>query len=186
MDAKAFCGRACRHASNQPFHLSSTIVHLSVVVVLACCCVRSDAQIIVNTVAGSGGSDASAGYSGDGFPATSALLNTPRAVAIYSDGTLYIADQGNSVIRKVNGTTSIITTIAGTGVSSTSGDGGPATSAGLSGPYDVALIGLVRTACVHCLDVVHAVCSICFASCRMRSSSPTTTGMPYAVWLMAS
>ena len=42
----------------------------------------------------------------------------------------------------MDGPTGIITTIAGTGVSSTSGDGGRATSAGLSGPYDVALIGL--------------------------------------------
>lgn len=120
-----------------------TVAHLSAVFLLWYC-TRSCAQIVVNTVAGSGGIDASAGYAGDGGPATSALLNTPRAVAILSDGSLYIADQGNNVIRKVNGTTGIITTIAGIGTSSSAGDGGPATSAGLSGPYDIALVGLVR------------------------------------------
>ncbi len=50
---------------------------------------------------------------------------------------LYIADTSNQCIRKVTVSTSIITTIAGTGVASYSGDNGPATSAGLKYPAGV-------------------------------------------------
>jgi len=60
-------------------------------------------------VAGTG----TGGYSGDGHAATAARLSSPRAVAITPSGTLYIADAGNNVIRMVNPTTGIITTVAG-------------------------------------------------------------------------
>jgi sugar lactone lactonase YvrE len=66
---------------------------------------------IITTVAGAG----TPGYSGDGGPATAAQLNTPTGVAVDAAGTIYIADSGNSVIRRVKG--NIITTIAGTGTS---------------------------------------------------------------------
>lgn len=90
---------------------------------------------VITTVAGTSGK---AGYSGDGGPATSALLNAPYGLAIDNNGNLLIADEGNEVIRKVNAVTGIITTIAGTGKSSGySGDGGPATSALLHTPYGV-------------------------------------------------
>ncbi len=52
---------------------------------------------------------------------------------------MYIADYGNQRIRKVTVSTGIITTIAGTGASSYSGDNGPATSATLYNPFGVAL-----------------------------------------------
>ncbi len=52
---------------------------------------------------------------------------------------MYIADTSNQRVRKVTISTGIITTIAGTGTSSYSGDNGPATSATLSGPYAVAV-----------------------------------------------
>ena len=52
---------------------------------------------------------------------------------------MYIADQNNHRIRKVTVSTGIITTIAGTGTGSYSGDGGDATSAKLRNPYGVAL-----------------------------------------------
>ena len=52
---------------------------------------------------------------------------------------MYIADYGNNRIRKVTVSTGIISTIAGTGSGSYSGDNGPATSATLNGPSDVAL-----------------------------------------------
>jgi sugar lactone lactonase YvrE len=82
--------------------------------------------------------NAHAGYSGDGGPATSAQLSEPYGVAFDSSANLYIADSGNNRIRKVtpNG---IISTVAGTGAAGYSGDAGPATSAQLNFPVDVAL-----------------------------------------------
>ncbi|MDQ2950247.1 MAG: SMP-30/gluconolactonase/LRE family protein, partial [Acidobacteriota bacterium] len=91
------------------------------------------------TVAGSN----TAGYAGDGGPATSAKLNTPTGVALDGAGNLYIADKENNVIREVSAITRTIRTIAGnhgnTHGSSSVGDGGPAISATLYGPNDVAV-----------------------------------------------
>jgi hypothetical protein len=72
------------------------------------------------------------GYSGDGGPATSAELNQPCNVTFDATGNMYIADQGNSVIRMVDGS-GIITTTAGNGLQGYSGDGGPATAAEMYG-----------------------------------------------------
>jgi uncharacterized protein (TIGR03437 family) len=88
----------------------------------------------ISTVAGNG----TAGYTGDGGLATGAQLNFPGAVAVDSNGNLYIADTGNNVIRKI-GTNGKISTVAGNTTSNYSGDRGPATSAALSGPTDVAV-----------------------------------------------
>jgi streptogramin lyase len=76
------------------------------------------------------------GFSGDGGPATHAQLNDPTGIARGPDGALYICDTANNRIRKVaaNGT---ITTVAGTGETGWSGDGGPATAAKLHEPYEV-------------------------------------------------
>jgi sugar lactone lactonase YvrE len=74
------------------------------------------------------------GYAGDGGPANSAMLNTPTNVAFDAAGNMYIGDQQNNRIRKVDHTTGIITTFAGTGVAGNSGDGGPATAAQLANP----------------------------------------------------
>jgi large repetitive protein len=95
---------------------------------------------IVTTVAGTGTN----GFSGDGGPATAAKLNFTGAsgstsIAVDASGHLYIADAGNNRIRKVHGATGIITTIAGTGSGTYSGDGGAATSAGLRTPTTIAL-----------------------------------------------
>jgi len=87
------------------------------------------------TVAGTG----SAGYSGDGGAATSALLNAPYDVAVDRSGNLFIADTGNNVIREVVQATGDIVTVAGTGTAGYSGDGGLATSAQLTGPDGVAV-----------------------------------------------
>ncbi len=87
----------------------------------------------VTTVAGNG----TAGSSGNGGPATAAKLNNPTGVAVDSAGNLYIADQGNSLVRKITAATGIISTVAGGGTAS--GDGGLATNALLSGPADVAV-----------------------------------------------
>jgi uncharacterized protein (TIGR03437 family) len=83
----------------------------------------SDSYLIL-TVAGNG----RAGFGGDGGTATAASLSGPSAVAIDTSGNLYIADSGNSRLRKVAPGGSI-TTIAGNGNGRSSGDGGPATDA---------------------------------------------------------
>ena len=83
---------------------------------------------------------ASPSSSGDGGPATSAGLGTAAGLAVDSQGNLYIADTVGERIRKVN-TSGIITTIAGTGTASYSGDGGPAINATLSVPVGVAVDG---------------------------------------------
>jgi uncharacterized protein (TIGR03437 family) len=88
----------------------------------------------ITTVAGSG----QAGYSGDGGPATSAWLEGPEGVAVDAAGNLYIADGGNSRIRKVT-PSGTITTVAGNGRDGYSGDGGLATAASLGYPSDVAV-----------------------------------------------
>ena len=85
-----------------------------------------------------------AGFNGDGAAATAALLNNPTGLAFDSGGNLYIADAYNHRIRKVSGGN--ITTIAGSGPvclnpcnnGSFTGDGGPATSATMAYPWDVA------------------------------------------------
>lgn len=90
---------------------------------------KVDASGIITTFAGTG----VAGSSGDGGPATAAELDNPTAVAIDDAGYIYIADQFNHKIRKVD-PSGVITTIAGTGQASFSGDGGPAIDATLNYP----------------------------------------------------
>jgi len=85
---------------------------------------------IISTVAGKGES----GFSGDGGPATTATLAAPFGVALDSAGNLYIADSRNNRVRKIVAGTGIISTIAGNGTRGFSGDGGPATAAGLLDP----------------------------------------------------
>ena len=95
---------------------------------------KVDTNGIITTVAGNG----TAGYSGDGGEATNANINYPLGVAVDSSGNLFIADWGNNRIRMV-GTNGIISTVAGNGTASYSGDGGPATNASLNAPFGVTL-----------------------------------------------
>jgi uncharacterized alkaline shock family protein YloU len=90
---------------------------------------------IISTIAGTG----TQSYSGDNGPATSATLNYPHGVVLDTAGNVYIADTYNFRIRKVTISTGIITTFAGTGTASYSGDNGPATSATLYYPSGVAV-----------------------------------------------
>lgn len=78
------------------------------------------------------------GFSGDGGPAIDALL-FPTGVVVDAAGNIYVADTINNRIRKIAAGTGIITTIAGTGASGFSGDGGPAVQAALSLPQGMAL-----------------------------------------------
>jgi hypothetical protein len=87
----------------------------------------------ITTVAGTGVQ----GFSGDGGPATAAQLNLPYSVAVTPDGGFLIADSGNRRVRRVS-PTGIITTVAGTGVQGSSGDGGAATAAQLNDPTGLA------------------------------------------------
>jgi len=89
---------------------------------------------IISTFAGTGVQ----GYSGDGGPATSAMLGRPIALAIDGSGNLYIADSGNQDVRRVNLSSGVITTYAGNGTAAFGGDGGPAARASLMFPLGVA------------------------------------------------
>ena len=96
-----------------------------------------------------GNSDGNFGSSGDGGPATYALLHYPQGVTVNSAGNLVIADTYNNRVRVVAGgpgtfygqamTAGNIYTVAGNGSYVFSGDGGPAASAGLDNPQAVAL-----------------------------------------------
>ncbi len=79
---------------------------------------------VISTVFGTG----SAGFSGDGGPASAARLSAPNGISIDLNGNIYIGDQGNYRVRKVD-TFNVITTFAGNGSGGYSGDGGPATAA---------------------------------------------------------
>lgn len=100
---------------------------------------RVDAETGLTTVVAGVGV---VGFAGDDGPATSAKLNGPEGLAIDGLGNLYVADKNNHRIRRVDGGTGVITTIAGTGTAAYSGDTGPATSAALSSPEGVAVDGL--------------------------------------------
>ncbi|WP_449489484.1 NHL domain-containing protein, partial [Winogradskyella pacifica] len=76
------------------------------------------------------------GYSGDGGLATSAQLDGNCYMVFDDNGNLYIAEADNHIIRKIDNS-GIITTIAGTGIAGSSGDGGLATSAQLNSPYGI-------------------------------------------------
>ena len=89
-------------------------------------------QFIIDTVAGNG----TPGYSGDGGQAVDAEINDPEGLAFDSQGILYIADHGNSVVRAVTAD-GIIRTVVGNGFYNFSGDGGPAKQASLEGPFDL-------------------------------------------------
>jgi hypothetical protein len=106
---------------------------LLALVALAAPATASAAVGDISTFAGTG----SAGSAGDGGAATSAQLNQPVGVTLGPNGEVYLADMANNRVRKVVGGT--ITTVAGTGAAGSSGDGGPATSAAIDAPTDVAV-----------------------------------------------
>ncbi|MCY4566656.1 MAG: hypothetical protein OXE40_19510, partial [Gammaproteobacteria bacterium] len=90
---------------------------------------------IVATVAGTG----EGSFGGDGGPAVDAHLFTPRRVALDANGNLYVAEVQNSRVRRVEAATGVISTVAGTGATGFSGDGGPAVDASLDRPAGLGL-----------------------------------------------
>lgn len=89
---------------------------------------------VITTIAG----DGNAGYSGDGFGALTARLDSPYAVAVAPSGAVIIADHNNNVVRVVDAS-GIINTLAGNGVYAYSGDGGLAINASFKYPTGVAV-----------------------------------------------
>src|SRR5262245_42764163 len=88
---------------------------------------------IIQTMAGTGAK----GYAGDGGPALQALLSEPFMCAFDGAGHLYLTEAANHCVRRIDRTTGIITTVAGTGAAGYSGDGGLATRATLNQPYSL-------------------------------------------------
>ncbi len=91
---------------------------------------------IITTIAGNG----TDGFSGDGGPATAAQFSKPTKVLRDNAGNIYVADLYNNRVRKIS-TTGIISTFAGNGSTTFSGDGGPATAASLFHPIGLAMDG---------------------------------------------
>jgi DNA-binding beta-propeller fold protein YncE len=86
---------------------------------------------IIETVAGSG----ARAYGGDGNDAHHAAFNAPKEMALDGDGNVLVVDTESHLIRRIDASTWIVTTIAGNGVAGGDGDGGPATEAGLARPH---------------------------------------------------
>jgi sugar lactone lactonase YvrE len=135
----------------------------------------------VTTVAGTGED----GYSGDGGPATGAALYATDGVALDSSGVLYIADAGNSRIRKVD-TNGIISTIAGTEDYGYSGDGGPATEAQLQDPGSMVVdslgsIYLVDSSAIRLLVPEHTRAVLTATMTHRRSFLSGEVGATYQI-----
>ena len=97
--------------------------------------VRVDKAGKVHLFAGTG----SAGYSGDGGPATAATFRDPHGIAVTKNGEMYVADTLNHVIRRIDLKSGIITTVAGTGEKGFAGDGLSAKEAKFDGTFGIAL-----------------------------------------------
>lgn len=82
------------------------------------------------------------GYGGDGGQALNAMLGKGISMALDSAGNIFFADGANNRIRRVDISTGIITTVAGTGAATDSGDGGLAVHAGVSQPTGIAVDGV--------------------------------------------
>jgi hypothetical protein len=132
-------GQATRALLHQPFHCElDARGDLYVAEAFNHCIRKVDLRTgVVTTVAGNG----QKGYSGDRSRAVDATLNEPYAVVVDANGNLFIVDRLNAVIRRVDGRTGAIATVAGNGQKGYSGDGGKATDAMLREPNDCTLDG---------------------------------------------
>ena len=127
-------GPATSAALNQPASIAVGSSNDFYIADAGNCLIRKISDGTITTIAGD--HTLGCGFGGDGGAATSAQLSNPIAVALDTSANLYIADEFNNRIRKISG--GIISTFAGGGTAGV-GDGGPATSAKLSFPTDVAI-----------------------------------------------
>ena len=130
---------------------------------------------VISTLVGTPGS---AGNSGDGGLATSALLDTPAGLKVDPAGDLYISDTTSQVIRKFNIADGKISTIVGTATAGNTGNGGPASAAQLNSPIGVLLddngnlyIADTQNLVVRKVDVADAP-SVTFPNTTMGATSP--------------
>ena len=117
----------------------------------------------ISTVAGTG----AGGYTGDGGAATSAQITAPYGPVFDSAGNFYFSDAVNLRVRKVNIGTGIITTVAGTGSSGNTGNGGPATNANLNYPNGLAVDSSDN---LYIADAVNAIVRMV----KFNTTFPTT------------
>jgi DNA-binding beta-propeller fold protein YncE len=132
-------GKAIQALLNQPFHCDlDGASNLYVADAMNHCIRKVNLKTgIIVTVAGTG----KPGYRGDNGAAIKAAFHEPYAVTVDRGGDLYVVDRLNRVIRKVDGQTGIVTTVAGNGQKGSSGDGGKATQARMVEPNDCCLDG---------------------------------------------
>ena len=104
--------------------------------ITSCCAFGQD--YVIRTLAGNGipTNGSLGGFSGDNGPAAKAQINSPKGIAVDAAGNVYFADAGNGRIRKVSN--GVITTVAGNGSGTNSGDNGPALYAGLGNIHGLA------------------------------------------------
>ncbi len=128
-------GPALEACFNQPHELRfDKAGHLYVVDMMNHAVRKIDGQTgIITTFAGNGKS----GYTGDGGPANEASLNKPHSIQFGPDGSLYICDIGNHVIRRVDMATNKVTTIAGVGTAGATPDGAQIRGTPLNGPRSI-------------------------------------------------
>ncbi len=136
---------------------------------------------IITTVAGNG----TAAYNGDNITATAASLSYPLSACTDNGNNMYIADGGNSRVRKVNAGTNTISTFAGTGVFGYSGDGGAATSAQLSNCGGVAVNSCKLYITDNGNNVIRAVSTLS-AQPVITASGSTTLVCPGKTVLLTS
>jgi trimeric autotransporter adhesin len=132
---------------------------------------------VITTVVGTG----KYGYSGDGGLATSATLSRPWGVAVDASGNIYVAEEMNHRIRMVTQSTGVITTVAGNGNDTYSGDGGQATSAALNTPEGVAVDASGNIYVADTLNNRIRMFTANDLSTASPASVPTPTSAPSAV-----
>ncbi len=129
----------------------------------------------ISTIVGTPGAS---GNSGDGGPATSALLDSPVGVKVDPAGNLYISDSSSQVVRKFNVADGKISTIVGTATAGNTGNGGRAAAAQLNAPFGVLLddngnlyIADTQNLAIRKVDVADAP-SVSFPNTAMNMTSP--------------
>ena len=100
------------------------------------CIRRIDARSgVITTIAGCG----ERGFAGDGGPAVQARMDQPYGIVIDRTGNIYVADRLNGRVRRIDGASGVITTLAGDGSGKFSGDGGKSDRSGMAEPNGLAL-----------------------------------------------